>query len=81
MNNMEFSPRNVLERALNRWWVIVLCMTLGGITGWIFHLFQNPIYEATTIMTISMEFPDRELTQYEQDYAFGAAGNIFPRHR
>ena len=76
MNNQELSLREAMDRTLTRWWIIVLFMTLGGITGWIVHFFQPAEYQATAVMTITMDFKDRVLTQYEQDYAFSAAGNI-----
>jgi hypothetical protein len=49
---------------------------LGGTVGWVFHFFQPPVYEATSSITVTMDFSQRELTQYEQDYAFSAAGAI-----
>jgi uncharacterized protein involved in exopolysaccharide biosynthesis len=76
MNNQEFSPREALEQAFERWWVIVLLTVLGGIAGWIFHFFTPPVYEATSIITVNMDFQKRHLTQYEEDYAFNAAGAI-----
>lgn len=76
MNNQEFSPREALEHAFGRWWVIVLLTVLGGIAGWIFHFFIPPVYEATSIVTVNMDFQKRHLTQYEEDFAIGAAGAI-----
>jgi uncharacterized protein involved in exopolysaccharide biosynthesis len=51
-------------------------MVLGGIVGWMFHFYQPPVYEAKASITITMDFEKRQLTQYEEDYAFGAAGAI-----
>jgi capsular polysaccharide biosynthesis protein len=77
MNNQELSLREAMDRALARWWIIVLFMTLGGIAGWIVHFFQPAEYQATAVMTITMEFEQgRILSQYEEDYSFSAAGNI-----
>jgi uncharacterized protein involved in exopolysaccharide biosynthesis len=76
MKDQEFSPREALEHAFRRWWVIVLITVLGGIAGWAFHFFNPPVYEATSIITVNMDFQKRQLTQYEQDYAFSAAGAI-----
>jgi len=76
MTNLEFSPREALESAFKRWWVIVLLTALGGITGWVFHFFLPPVYEATAVITANMDFQQRELTQGEEDYAFNAAGAI-----
>jgi uncharacterized protein involved in exopolysaccharide biosynthesis len=76
MNNQEFSPREALERAFRRWWIIVLLTFLGGVAGWAFHFFNPPVYEATSFMTVNMDFTKRQLTQYEEDYAFDVAGAI-----
>jgi uncharacterized protein involved in exopolysaccharide biosynthesis len=76
MRNQEFSPRESLERILARWWVTVLITVMGGIVGWTFHFLKPPIYEASAVITINMDFTKRELTQYEEDYAFNAAGAI-----
>lgn len=76
MRNQEFSPREALERAFSRWWVIVLVTVLGGMVGWAFHFFNPPMYEATSSMTETMDFTKRPLTQYEEDYAFNVAGSI-----
>ncbi len=76
MKDQEFSPRESLERAFERWWVIVLLTALGGMAGWAFHFFLPPVYEATAVITVNMDFQKGKLTQYEEDYAFNAAGAI-----
>jgi len=76
MNNQEFSPREALERAFKLWWIIVLITVFGGISGWAFHFINPPMYEATSFITVNMDFQKRQLTQYEEDYAFDAAGAI-----
>jgi uncharacterized protein involved in exopolysaccharide biosynthesis len=76
MKNQEFSPREILEHTTANWWVIVLITVLGGIIGWTFHFFAPPVYESTAAITIDMDFTKRELTQYEEDSVFTAAGAI-----
>jgi uncharacterized protein involved in exopolysaccharide biosynthesis len=76
MKDQEFTPRASLERAFQGWWLIVILTTLGGIAGWAFHYLRPPLYEATAVMTITMDFQKVKLTQYQQDYAFNAAGAI-----
>jgi hypothetical protein len=76
MKNQEFSLYESAERALSRWWLMVLLMIIGGIAGWLFHLFYPPVYEAEAAITINMDFEQRQLTQYEEDAAFNAAGAI-----
>jgi LPS O-antigen subunit length determinant protein (WzzB/FepE family) len=76
MKDQEFYPRKSLELAFKRWWVIVVLATLGGIAGWAIHFLRPPVYEATAVITVSMDFQKGKLSQREQDYAFTAAGAI-----
>ncbi len=76
MKNQEFSPLDSAERALAHWWVMVVLMVVGGLGGWVIHLFLPPVFEAGAVVTVSMDFEKRELTQFEQDYAFGAARDV-----
>ena len=76
MKNQEFSLYDSVERVLTRWWMMVILMIIGGLAGWVLHLFNPPIYEASAVITINMDFDERQLTQYEEDYAFTAAGAI-----
>lgn len=76
MNDQEFYPRKSLELAFQRWWVIVVLTTLGGIAGWAVHFIRPPLYESTSTITVSMDFQNRKLTQREQDFAFSASGAI-----
>jgi uncharacterized protein involved in exopolysaccharide biosynthesis len=64
MKSQEFSPRESLERAFKRWWVIVLMTVVGGLVGWAFHFVNPPVYEASSTVTATMDFQKRELTQY-----------------
>lgn len=76
MNDREFSPRETMEWVLARWWIVLILTILGGVTGCIFHIFQAPVYEAIASISINLDFEKRELTQYEADTAFNAAGAI-----
>jgi len=76
MKKKEFIIYESIKQALPGWWLIVFLMILGGISGWIFHLFIPPVYEARAVITISMDFDKRELTQREQDIAFNSAEAI-----
>ena len=76
ITDQEFYPRRSLELAFQRWWVIVALTVLGGIAGWAIHFLHPPLYEATAVMTVTMDFQKGRLTQREQDFAFSAAGAI-----
>jgi uncharacterized protein involved in exopolysaccharide biosynthesis len=76
MTDQEFTPHETMASIFSRWWIPVVMAALGAILGWTFHFFHPAVYEATSNLTITMDFSQRELTQYEQDYAFNAAGAI-----
>jgi hypothetical protein len=76
MDDSEFTPIENIKSVFSHWWILVGFAVVGGVIGWLFHFLQPPIYEATARITVSMDFSERELTQYEQDYAFSSAGEI-----
>ncbi len=76
MADSEFTPLETMVRILSRWWITVIMAISGGVVGWAFHFFHPPVYEATAILTVNIDFTKRELTQYEEDYAFNVAGAV-----
>jgi hypothetical protein len=76
MADSEFVPLNSIRRIFLHWWMIAVLAILGGIIGWAIHFLQPSVYEATATITVTMDFTQIELTQYEQDYAFSAVGAI-----
>ena len=76
----EFSPYQTYQNTLRRWWLAVLCVTLGGVLGLILHTFRPALYEAQSLLIASMNFPPNEYySQFEEDYAFNvAATHISP---
>jgi uncharacterized protein involved in exopolysaccharide biosynthesis len=76
MADLEFTPHETMNHIFSHWWIVAVMAILGGLLGWAIHFLQPPVYEATAVLTVTMDFTQRELTQYEQDYAFSAAGAI-----
>jgi capsular polysaccharide biosynthesis protein len=76
MADPEFSPSEAMASIFSRWWLVVIMAVVGGVVGFGFHYMLPPLYQATASVTITMDFTQRELSQYEQDYAFNAAGAI-----
>jgi uncharacterized protein involved in exopolysaccharide biosynthesis len=74
----EYSPLEAFEHAIRQWRLLVILTIVGGLCGLIFHNLQPPIYDATIVFTIGIDFKHvgRELTQYEEDLAVGAAGGL-----
>jgi hypothetical protein len=65
----DLSPLDMLRRTLHRWWMLVALMIMGGAAGWIFNLFQPPVYEATAIFQVNLDeqqLVDRKLVADEQ---------------
>lgn len=73
MDTQDFSPLVAVNRALSRWWIVVLCMLTGGLMGWGFHMVNPPIYESMATITVNIDFLKVDLTQYEEDYAINVA--------
>ncbi|HEY5158440.1 MAG TPA: hypothetical protein VII93_10815 [Anaerolineales bacterium] len=51
---IEISPREMLERTLRFWWILVVLAILGGVVGWVFSKFRPPVYEATAMFEVSL---------------------------
>ncbi len=79
----EFFPLDEFSRLFRYWWLIAICMLLGGVAAFSFHQANPPLYEATaTIMaTIDLQtFPlqdvREDLIQYNEDMALAAIGGV-----
>jgi capsular polysaccharide biosynthesis protein len=74
----EYSPLETFESAVAHWRLVVILTIVGGLVGLIFHWLRPPVYDATISFTIGIDFKNvgRELTQYEEDVALGAAGGL-----
>lgn len=76
--NEDFSPQNMVERALRLWWLIVVLMLWGGAIGWVLHRLQPPIYEARAVVGINVDISRTgSLLQLEEDQAIGTGGIMF----
>jgi len=74
----EFSPLDEFYRLFRYWWLIAICMLLGGIAAYGFHMSKPPLYEATTTLMATIDtqtFPfhnvREDLIQYNEDMALG----------
>jgi uncharacterized protein involved in exopolysaccharide biosynthesis len=74
----EFSLADHFRHIYRRWRLVALCVFLGGAAGWVFHLFQPPVYEARAVITAQIDFTQTwELNELEQDQAVGAVMGLF----
>lgn len=74
----EISPLDEFSRLFRYWWLIAICMLLGGLAAYGFHLTNPPLFEAkaTIVATIDLgTFPFKgvrvDLIQYNEDMALG----------
>ena len=66
-----------MARMLRYWKLVILMMIVGGLTGWLIHLSQPPLYESQASITFAFNVARfGELTQNDEDHAMGAAGAI-----
>ncbi|MEJ5200930.1 MAG: hypothetical protein WHV66_01745 [Anaerolineales bacterium] len=73
----EYAPLTTLDRALRNWWIIVICVVLGGGIGWIIHSFRLPVYEAHARLSTNIDFTRMGLlTDIEQDQVVGMVGDV-----
>jgi uncharacterized protein involved in exopolysaccharide biosynthesis len=74
----EFSPIETFTRASRRWWLVALCVFIGGLLGWGFHFFQAPVYEAKAAIVAQVDMTQTgNLTELEQDQAMNAVMALF----
>ena len=72
-----FAPLDMLERSIRYGWLVVALMVAGGLIGWTLHQIQPPLYEARIGFTVTYDLTNMgEMTQYEQDIASGAVGDL-----
>jgi hypothetical protein len=73
-----FIPLVVLENAFRYWWLVALFIFAGGLGGLLVNTLNAPLYEATAQFSVAIDFVSTgPLSQYEEDLAINAAGNIF----
>jgi hypothetical protein len=72
-----FSPLDMIDQALRYWWFMVILILLGGMAGFLAHRVRPPVYEAAGQFTASIDYvATGPLTQYDEDVALNAIGNV-----
>jgi hypothetical protein len=72
-----FTPYDTLENAFRAWWLVVALMILGGLFGLLLSRLRAPLYEATAVISISIDYArSGDLEDYEADYVIGIAGDV-----
>jgi uncharacterized protein involved in exopolysaccharide biosynthesis len=77
--HQEFSPKNEILHMLRSWWMIVICMVLGGLVGFAFNYVQKPSYQAkATVFTVIdyQKINDVRLTEYDEDMTINSVQSV-----
>lgn len=54
MNNKEYNIFDILSMALRRWWIVALCMVIGGSSLYLVSYYlSKPIYKSTGTLYVS----------------------------
>ncbi len=70
---MEISLRQIIQKAVPQWWVVAVCVLLGGLGGWLFHRGQAAEYEAIATFSVTIDFAQSgPIDEREQDQAISA---------
>ena len=75
----ELSPKNEILQMLRSWWMIVICMVLGGLAGFAFNYIQQTTYQAkATIFTVLdyQKINDVRLSEYDEDMTINSVQSV-----
>jgi hypothetical protein len=75
----EFVPVLHFQRIVRLWWIVVLAILLGGSSGYTFYRFRTPLYEATAVFYVTIDFDEVEdgpLSQYDEDLALSVMQQV-----
>jgi len=74
MSMKEITPLLEFQDILKRWWMIVICVVVGGLAAWSYHFFQPPLYDARAVVVVDLDYAQTgKLDEIEQDQLVGAA--------
>lgn len=70
-------PYKSFERFLHYWWWLFICILTGGLLGLIGHVLKEPVYQASTSLSISIDYTRTGfMTDIEEDQIFGVVGDV-----
>jgi hypothetical protein len=72
-----YKPRESLDRLINQWWMITICMVLGAGIGWSFHFAQPPLFESRSVISTAINYSETGLlTDLEEDHVLSVIGEV-----
>jgi len=79
----EFNPLEEFSKLFHHWWMVAICMMIGALIAYVYHISQPPVYEATTTIMATIDpqsFPFQDvredLIQYNEDMALGTVEGV-----
>jgi hypothetical protein len=75
----EFSPKDEIQRMLQMWWVLAVCMILGGLVGFAIHRVEPPVYQAKATLYSFIDFQkitDVRLSEYDEDVTINTIQSV-----
>lgn len=73
----DFYLSDLARRGIRYWWIVILLMVLGGVTGSLISFLRHPVYESTGVITTVIDFAYAgRLSDYEEDHLVTAIGDI-----
>ena len=74
----DFSPSQVFEQALQKWWLVIVFILLGGLAGWSLHKLHAPLYEAKATFSVVVDLrKSGPIDTLEQDKSIDVVYDIF----
>jgi len=75
----EFSPKDEILHKLRLWWVLVICMILGGLVGYVFSHLQPAIYQAKATLFAAIDYQsitNVRLSEYDEDMTINSVQSV-----
>ena len=73
----DFFLTDMFDRAIRNWWLVAVCMIIGGLAGLLAASLFKPVYESTSVITTVIDYAySGNLTAYEEDHLLTAIGDI-----
>ena len=72
-----FSPLEMVQLLLRRWWLLGIFMLLGAGTGCLIFILKTPVYESRALFVSSIDFSKTgDLSELEEDMAVVLLGDV-----
>lgn len=77
----EINPGEQIRRLLRSWWIVVICMLVFGMAGYVIHTLRPALYESKATFNVWLDFnflkTDREFTEYDEDLSINSVGDSY----